>query len=93
MDGIDALATTRSGSVLEQVAIGSTQPAYCGWRTARYLYVQYDVGEGAEIYDYKKDPAELVNRINRDKYSERIAGFKAKSQEACSPTPPGFDWS
>ena len=35
-------------------------PEYHGIRTARYLYVEYVTGE-KELYDVRRDPAELHN--------------------------------
>ncbi|HEX5016421.1 MAG TPA: sulfatase [Actinomycetes bacterium] len=94
MDGRNIFDDGRTGTVLEQVAIGDgRQPAYCGYRTARYLYVQYDIGEGAEFYDYAKDPEELSNKIDRERYASQIAELRQKSLDACTPTPPGFEWS
>src|SRR5262249_25680403 len=38
-----------------------TRPAYCGWRTLRYLWVRYADGT-REFYDDVKDPYELTGR-------------------------------
>lgn len=89
-DGRSTLSTTRDGTVVEQVA-SNKHPAYCGWRTDRYLFVQYDTGE-RELYDYQKDPGELHNRIDRPGYAKRIADMRAAAEAACTPVPPGFAW-
>jgi len=65
------------------------RPAYCGWRTARFLFVRYANGR-EELYDYAKDPWELQDRrgTNRDLQSF----LREKAREACRPVPPGFSW-
>jgi N-acetylglucosamine-6-sulfatase len=90
-DGRSFLSTPRTGTLLEQID-NINHPSYCGWRTARYLYVRYDTDRGREFYDYQKDPEELVNRIGRDSYQKRIDRFRAITVKACSPVPPGFSW-
>ena len=96
MEGRDALLEPRDGVVLEQVefsnAHGDWHPAYCGWRTPRYQYVEYDAGQGREFYDYEKDPHELNNAIRDDEYAGRIARHRQRAEAACFPSPPGFDW-
>ena len=70
MEGRDPLTTSRTGVVIEQTTnatLGGRHPAYCGWRTARYLYVEYDGRETAELYDYAKDPDELGNVAQDDR--------------------------
>jgi len=95
MEGHNALTTRRAGSVVEQIRMTrsyANHPAYCGWRSRRYLYVAYDTGEGREFYDYKRDPDELVNVINVRDYADRVARHRAQAKASCSPEPPGFNW-
>ena len=89
-DGRSALSTGRKGTVLEQVG-GEIHPSYCGWRNRRYMFVQYDTGE-REFYDYRKDPEELRNRAEAQKYSGRVDALRARAKAACKPAPPGFHW-
>ena len=65
------------------------RPAYCGWRTSRYLFVHYGNGR-EELYDYVNDPWEL-----RDRRGTRPAlqgTLRRRAREACRPVPPGFSW-
>jgi arylsulfatase A-like enzyme len=89
-DGRSVLSTDRTGTVVEQVA-NSERPAYCGWRTKRYLFTQYDTGE-QELYDYRRDPNELHNRAAVPRYAAKVAALQAEAQQACTPVPPGFAW-
>lgn len=94
----------RQGSVLEQANSGRSlgqgqtednskaHPAYCGYRTDRYLFVQWTAGKGRELYDYTKDPDEKTNRAWRPKYADVVAELTAAAKQECSPTPPGFTW-
>lgn len=66
-------------------------PAYCGYRTRDWLYVQYATGE-QELYSYEADPHELQNLAGRARYSSRLASLRAQAQAACSPVPPEFAW-
>jgi arylsulfatase A-like enzyme len=100
MDGHNPMTTGRHGTVVEQTSnrfsldapLDDRHPAYCGWRTKRYLYVEYDAGKGREFYDYKRDPHELRNAIRKDRYADRVSAHRQAAQTACSPVPPGFDW-
>jgi N-acetylglucosamine-6-sulfatase len=65
------------------------RPAYCGWRTARYLFVHYGNGR-EELYDYALDPWELRDR--RGTRPELQARLRRHAREACQPVPPGFSW-
>lgn len=85
----------RTGSVVEGVETnrnGFTRPAYCGWRTERYLYARYSNGAGEELYDYEVDPAELDNRANDPRYTEVLGQLRSIAQDACLPGPPDFIW-
>ena len=94
-EGVSWLSGPRNGSVVEamETAQGDViRPAYCGWRTPRYLYVRYSNGAGEEFYDYSVDPAELRNAIQNPQYSAIIDQMRSAAQAACNPTPPGFSW-
>ena len=94
-EGISWLSTRRSGSVVEGMASttdGVDRPAYCGWRTSRYLYVRYSDGAGEELYDYAVDPAELRNAISKADYAAVADTLRANAEAACQPGPPGFLW-
>lgn len=87
----------RTGFVLEargSTAPGSngtnvTRPPYCGWRTARYLFVHYGNGR-EELYDYVRDPWELQDR--RGTAPDLQRNLRRRARAACSPEPPGFNW-
>ena len=66
------------------------RPAYCGWRTARYLFVHYGNGR-EELYDYALDPWELRDRRGTRPLLERR--MRRHARAACQPVPPGFRWS
>jgi len=68
----------------------ANHPDYCGYRTGRYLNVEYN--RGREFFDNRKDPNELVNNVNRDRYQSRVADLRAKAQAGCTPTPVTFSW-
>ncbi len=89
-DGRSVLSSGRAGTVVEQIANGE-HPAYCGWRTERYLFTQYDTGE-RELYDYRHDPAELRNRVDVARHASTVTRLQAKAEQACVPLPPGFAW-
>ena len=94
-EGVGYLSPPRDGTVLEGIETtkdGFTRPAYCGWRTERYLYVRYSNGAGEELYDYDVDPAELDNRVTDPAYAETLEQLRATAQPACTPGPPGFLW-
>jgi arylsulfatase A-like enzyme len=94
-EGVSWLSGRRDGSVIEGIeTVDGTfvRPAYCGWRTSRYLYVRYSNGGGEELYDYSTDPAELRNAILNPQYSAIADQMRSNAQAACVPTPPGFSW-
>jgi N-acetylglucosamine-6-sulfatase len=90
LDGVSYFADNRSDGVVLEATSAKTHPAYCGYRTNRYLYVDYGIDE--EFFDYKLDPDELVNKVNAARYVDRVANLSQKAQSACFPTPPGFGW-
>ena len=65
------------------------RPAYCGWRTARYLFVHYGNGR-EELYNYARDPWELRDR--RGTNPELQTRLRRKARAACQPMPPDFSW-
>ncbi|HET7529833.1 MAG TPA: sulfatase-like hydrolase/transferase [Mycobacteriales bacterium] len=92
-DGANVLGSwRRPGFVLEQMGTASIgRPAYCGWRGARYWFVQYDDGE-QELYDVQRDPDELHNLADDPAYASLKASLLAKTRDGCVPTPPDFSW-
>jgi arylsulfatase A-like enzyme len=89
----------RRGFVLEASASRSsggngtnvTRPAYCGWRTLRYLYVRYANGR-EELYDYAKDPFELADRHAATALADVKHRLRHRTRLACAPRPPGYTW-
>jgi arylsulfatase A-like enzyme len=90
----------RGGSVLEAASAvvpggngtNVERPAYCGWRTARFLFVHYASGR-EELYDYAADPWELSDAHLQDRYRDRRRALRRRTRAACSPVPPGFSWA
>jgi N-acetylglucosamine-6-sulfatase len=68
-----------------------TRPAYCGWRTLRYLWVRYANGR-REFYDYAKDPYELHDRHRAAAYADVRHRLRHRTRVACDPPPPGYRW-
>ena len=89
-EGVGLFDGDRAGTVLEAIA-NNKHPAYCGYRTKRYVFIEYN-GRGRELYDYRKDPYELHNRVNRPKYRVERHQLRSQAKQACSPLPPGFSW-
>lgn len=90
LDGVSYFADSRPSGVVLEATESKTHPAYCGYRTNRFLYVKYNRGE--EFFDYKFDPDELVNKANAPRYIDRVAVLAEKAQTGCFPAPPGFGW-
>ena len=91
-DGLDLLAAlTRAGFPIEAAPGYRGRPAYCGWRTRRWMYVRYDTGR-SQLYDYRTDPLELRDRAADPSLKGVRDRLRAKAVEQCSPEPPGFDW-
>jgi arylsulfatase A-like enzyme len=93
IDGLSTRISNRDGLVMEAMRwVGSRgRPAYCGFRTEDRLYVHYSTGE-EELYDYTRDPHELVNVVGDPAYATERETLKRQTRQACSPTPPGFAW-
>lgn len=95
-EGVSYLSGKRKGTVVEGVQASTTgiiRPAYCGWRTKRYLYVRYSDGAGEELYHYAVDPHELDNKATDPAYAAKRSQFRATARPACTPGPPGFLWA
>jgi arylsulfatase A-like enzyme len=83
--------TTRHRTVLESNK-QHYRPGYCGVRTDRYLFVQYQTGT-RELYDYQVDPYELDNMAGSGKYAKTEDHLQKVAKNLCDPTPPGFSWT
>jgi N-acetylglucosamine-6-sulfatase len=68
-----------------------TRPAYCGWRSLRYLWVRYANGR-REFYDYARDPYELTDRHRAPAYADVRHRMRHRTRVACDPPPPGYHW-
>ncbi|HEX6935621.1 MAG TPA: sulfatase [Actinomycetes bacterium] len=91
-DGLDLLGKRkRKGFVLEAMTGYRKRPAYCGWRTKRWMYVRYASG-GNELYDYRTDPGERHNLASDPSLSKVKDRLQRKARKACVPEPPGFNW-
>jgi len=84
---------TRSGTVLEGLGMPVRGlPAYCAWRTRRWLFVEWTANKGRELYDYRADPYELDNLARDADYRPQLFSLRRQAQAACDPVPPGFTW-
>ncbi|HEX6843961.1 MAG TPA: sulfatase-like hydrolase/transferase [Actinomycetota bacterium] len=70
----------------------SNVPTYCAVRTTDSIYVRYGTGE-QELYLLGTDPYELVNQAANPAYASLVASLRARAQELCVPTPPGYSFS
>jgi N-acetylglucosamine-6-sulfatase len=97
VEGISLLSDKpRRHTVIEQTQNETDvgiHPAYCGIRSARYLYVEYDDHRGRELYDYATDPEELHNRAGSTRYRDQVAKYRQLARQECRPRPPGFSWN
>ena len=91
-DGVSLMAARPSEQVVLEAVADKNHPAYCGIRTQRYTFVEYDDDQGSEMYDHATDPDELRNVAGRAGYADLVADLRSAAIEGCSPTPPGFDW-
>jgi arylsulfatase A-like enzyme len=89
-DGDTVLDGTSEISTMES-KISPDHPSYCGVRTERYLFVEYNSGE-RELYDYQRDPLELDNRANSKRYDDVQHQLKRQAKKLCDPVPGGFTW-
>jgi arylsulfatase A-like enzyme len=99
-EGVSLLGSTeRTGFALESAVTDGhdgngqkvARPAYCGYRTRRFLYVRSSGGI-EELYDYREDPQELSNVAGVAAYAADLASLRARADAECSPRPPGFVW-
>ena len=67
------------------------RPAYCGWRTAQWMFVHYATGE-EELYDERLDPDELTNVVGDPHYWRVADTLRERARSHCDPTPPDFSW-
>ncbi|MGB2839147.1 MAG: sulfatase-like hydrolase/transferase, partial [Actinomycetes bacterium] len=91
-DGVSFFSATRPRGVVLEAVSSASHPAYCGYRTRRFMYVEYDKRKGREFFDYRDDPDELVNKVKWNRYTNRVAVLRAEAMSGCSPTPEGCDW-
>lgn len=66
-------------------------PAYCGYRTKRWMFAQYANG-ARELYDYDHDPDELNNLAHNQAYLNKMRPLRDLAMATCRPVPPGFSW-
>ena len=85
--------TMRSGQVAPRFGSWTnvTRPAYCGWRTIRFLFVRYANGRN-EMYDYARDPFELTDRHKARSLADVRRRLRQRTRHACVPPPPRYDW-
>jgi len=91
-DGVSYFSPGRPATVLLEAMKSGEHPSYCGIRTHRYVYVEYDADAGEELYDYRVDPNELDNKVDDASYDNLEANLRAQTKRACRPKPPGFNW-
>jgi len=97
-DGLDLLGdVTRGGFPLEGApwipdSTPPKHPAYCGYRTHRYMYAEYATGD-RELYDYDRDPQELTNVAYQPRYRPILRWLRGLAIKSCRPVPPKFGWS
>ena len=86
-------ARGREGVILEHLAKrNDVIPTYCGFRTARHVYVRYATGE-EELYDLRNDPDQLRNVASEPGSGPLIDTMRSRIQPRCRPPDPAFSWS
>ena len=81
----------RNDLLIEHVEDKREIPTYCGVRSLDWLYVGYDTGE-EELYDLQVDPYELENLAEDPTYALTLNEHRERTEELCSPAPPGYDF-
>lgn len=83
-------AQLRDGFLIEQYqddgedrSMTSFVPAYVGFRTNEWKYIEYETGE-QELYNLKDDPYEMDNLIGQSGYDEVIIALKAQIEKSRS---------
>jgi choline-sulfatase len=98
MDGRSYLSRNRLGTVVEQKDNPEQKhPAYVGYRTKNYLYVEYTKDDtaalGRELYDYVADPNELNNLAYLPEHAGLLDSMRKRTKRAVGKNvPPGFEW-
>jgi N-acetylglucosamine-6-sulfatase len=96
-EGLDLLGgTRRSGFPLEGASWFHTdslpkRPAYCGYRSHRWMFAQYASGF-RELYDYRRDSQELRNLAHDRAHRSMVLSLRQRAMATCTPVPPGFHW-
>jgi N-acetylglucosamine-6-sulfatase len=78
----------RKGFVLEATDGYNGRPAYCGWRTKKWVFVRYATGE-REMFFYGDDANELDNLAGDPRFDAKRRHLAHKARLACSP---GYHW-
>jgi arylsulfatase A-like enzyme len=86
-DGIPLTASEARAHVGDGISID--RPAYCGFLTARFLYVTY-ASSHEELYATREDPYELRNRAGDRIFRNVQDRLRTKALDACVPRPPGY---
>ncbi len=89
-DGDTVFNGTTEISTME-AKVSPRRPSYCGARTERYLFIEYESGQ-RELYDYQRDPLELENRSKLRRYADVQHELRRAAKELCSPPPGSFTW-
>ncbi|MEX2274388.1 MAG: sulfatase [Actinomycetota bacterium] len=80
----------RSDFLLEHMRGTNEVPTYCGIRTERFVFVEYDTGE-RELYDLFADPQQLRNLADDPAAGQLTDSLHRRLLELCRPLPPGWD--
>jgi len=75
----------------DMVGEGSQVAGRRALRTATHKFIVEKDGE-EELYDYRVDPRERVNRADDPGYRDQVRDLRAAARQGCDPVPPGFSW-